>query len=56
MEKISGRKIKTSLEIDEDLWNKFSIVVIQREGNRKKKDVIEELIKQYINSSRGKNE
>lgn len=40
--------IKTTITIDEDLWRKFSILVIQEKGYRKKKDVIEGLIKEFI--------
>ncbi|MGB2843040.1 MAG: hypothetical protein WBC40_11310 [Halobacteriota archaeon] len=47
-----GKKVKTSLEIDEDLWNKFSIAVIQKEGNKRKKAVIEKLIKQYVDDDK----
>jgi len=50
--KNEGKKVKTSLEIDEDLWNKFSIAVIQKEGNKKKKVVIERLIKQYVDTNK----
>ena len=46
-------KIKTSINIDEDLWKKFSIAVIQKEGNRKLSDVIEILIKQYLKNNGG---
>ena len=42
------KKIKTSINIDQELWTKFSIAVIQKEGNRKLSDVIEQLIKQYV--------
>ena len=41
-------KIKTSINIDENLWKNFSIAVIQKEGGRKLSDVIETLIKQYV--------
>lgn len=50
--KNEGKTVKTSLEIDEDLWNKFSIAVIQKEGNKKKKAVIEKLIKQYVDTNK----
>ena len=38
---------------DEDLWKKFSIAVIQKEGNRKLSDVIEILIKQNLKNNGG---
>jgi len=40
--------IKTTINIDEDLWKKFSIIVIQKKGYRKKNEVIEDLIREYI--------
>jgi len=40
--------VKTTITIDEELWKKFSILVIQEKGNRKKNEVIEQLIKEYI--------
>ena len=42
------KSVKTTINIDEDLWKKFSIKVIQEKGGRKKNDVIEELIKKYL--------
>ncbi len=42
------RKIKTSINIEEELWKNFSVTVIQKEGGRKLSDVIETLIKKYI--------
>jgi metal-responsive CopG/Arc/MetJ family transcriptional regulator len=46
-------KIKTSMNIDEQLWNDFRIIVLQKEGGRKLSDVIENLIKQYIKKNGG---
>lgn len=42
------KSIKTTINIDEDLWKRFSILVIENEGYRKKNEVIEELIRQYV--------
>ena len=39
---------KTTIDIEEELWKKFSIVVIQKHGGRKKNNVIGELIKEYV--------
>ena len=47
-------KIKTSMNIDEQVWNDFRIIVLQNEGGRKLSDVIETLIKQYIKKNGGK--
>lgn len=40
-------KVKTTINIDEELWKKFSIMVIQEKGYRKKNEVIEGLIREY---------
>ena len=40
-------KIKTTINIDENLWRKFSHLVIEERGFRKKNEIIEDLIKQY---------
>lgn len=42
------KKIKTTIDMPEDLWKKFSIRVIERHGGRKKNDVIEDLIRKYL--------
>lgn len=42
------KTVKTTINMDEELWKKFSIRVIQEKGGRKKNDVIEELIKKYL--------
>ncbi|RLF47983.1 MAG: phosphocholine cytidylyltransferase family protein [Thermoplasmata archaeon] len=49
-------KIKTTINIDEDLWKKFSHIVIEEKGYRKKNVVIEELIRQYIEKKNAKKE
>ena len=47
--------VKTTITIDEELWKKFSILVIQEKGYRKKNDVIEDLIREYVKrKERGK--
>ena len=40
-------KVKTTVNIDEKLWKKFSLQVIRERGYRKKNKVIEALIKEY---------
>ena len=42
------KEVKTTITIDDELWKKFSIKVIEEHGGRKKTDVIEELIKKYV--------
>lgn len=41
-------KTKTSINIDEELWKRFSIRVIEKHGGRKKNDVTEELLEKYL--------
>lgn len=45
---------KTTINIDEDLWKKFSIIVIQNFGGRKMNDVITQLIKEYVEKNEKK--
>jgi len=40
--------IKTTITIDEDIWKKFTLLVIEKYGYRKKNQVIETLIKEFI--------
>ena len=40
--------VKTTIDMPDDLWKKFSIKVIEKHGGRKKNDVIEELLKKYL--------
>ena len=40
--------VKTTIDIEDELWKKFSIRVIEQRGGRKKNDVIEELIQKYL--------
>lgn len=42
------KKIKTTIDIPEEMWKNFSIKVIQKHGGRKKNDVIQELLQKYI--------
>ncbi|MGC2427068.1 MAG: hypothetical protein WA421_08535 [Nitrososphaeraceae archaeon] len=42
------RKVKTTIDIPEGMWRKFSIKVIEEHGGRKKNDVIQELIEKYL--------
>jgi hypothetical protein len=49
---ITVKKIKTSLSLNETLWKEFSIAVLQKEGNRKLSEVIENLIRQYVKGNK----
>lgn len=45
------KKIKTTIDVPEQLWKDFSIKVIQKHGGRKKNDVIQELLEEYVRSN-----
>jgi hypothetical protein len=44
------KTVKTTINLDEELWKKFSIKVIQRYGGRKKTDIFEALAEAFVNS------
>ena len=39
--------VKTTIEVDDDLWRRFSIIILQDRGERKS-EVIAELIREYV--------
>ena len=43
------KKVKTTIDIPENLWKDFSIKVIEQYGGRKKNDIIQDLIQQWVN-------
>jgi len=43
--------VKTTLEVDADLWRRFSILVLREKGERKKNEVIARLIRDYVERS-----
>lgn len=45
------KKVKTTIDLPENLWKRFSIKVIEEHGGRKKNDVIQELIEKYLKES-----
>ena len=45
---MDGKKVKTTITIDEDLLTQFGIIVLKKYGGRKKNDVIEQLIQEYV--------
>jgi metal-responsive CopG/Arc/MetJ family transcriptional regulator len=49
---MEGKKVKTTINIDEQLWTDFGVLVLQKHGGRKKNEVIEELIKKYIEENK----
>jgi len=42
------KMVKTTIDMPERMWRDFSIRVIQKHGGRKKNEVIQELIKKYL--------
>jgi metal-responsive CopG/Arc/MetJ family transcriptional regulator len=44
--------VKTTIDIPDDKWKRFSIKVIEEYGGRKKNDVIEDLIDEYLKEKR----
>lgn len=46
--------VKTTIDIPDEKWKKFSIRVIEEYGGRKKNDVIEELIDKYLREPKEK--
>ncbi len=46
--------VKTTIDIPDEKWKKFSIRVIEDHGGRKKNDVIEELIDKYLREAKVK--
>jgi metal-responsive CopG/Arc/MetJ family transcriptional regulator len=40
--------MKTTIDLDDELWKKFSIKVIQEYGGRKKNDIIQALINEFV--------
>ena len=49
---MEGKKVKTTISLDEKLWTDFSVLVLQKHGGRKKNDIIEQLIRDYVNNNR----
>ncbi|MGQ9469740.1 MAG: hypothetical protein ACUVTD_07995 [Nitrososphaerales archaeon] len=40
--------VKTTIEIDDDLWRRFSLLVLRERGERKKNEVISEMLRDYV--------
>jgi len=41
---------KTTIRLNSKLWRKFSLIVMQERGERRKAEVIEELVRDYVQS------
>lgn len=46
----TAKTVKTTINLDEDLWKKFSVKVIQEYGGRKKTDIFEALADAFVNA------
>lgn len=44
---------KTTITVDEDLWTRFGIIVLRKHGGRKKTEVVEQLIREYVEKNEG---
>ena len=47
------KTVKTTISIDEDLWTRFGIIVLKKHGGRKKKDIVVQLIREYVERNEG---
>jgi len=47
------KMVKTTITIDEDLWTRFGIIVLKKYGGRKKTEVVEQLVKGYVEENEG---
>ena len=45
--------VKTTITVEEDLWTRFGIIVLKKHGGRKKTEVVEQLIKEYVEKNEG---
>jgi hypothetical protein len=45
---VSDTMVKTTIDIDDERWKRFSIKVIEDFGGRKKNDVIEGLLEGFL--------
>jgi len=43
--------VKTTLDMNDDLWRRFSLLVLREKGERKKNEVLTKLIKDYVERS-----
>jgi hypothetical protein len=40
--------VKTTIEVDDDLWRRFSLLVLRERGERKKNEVIVNVLRDYV--------
>ena len=43
-----NKTVKTTIAVDDDLWTRFGIIVLKKHGGRKKKDIVVQLIREYV--------
>lgn len=48
---MEGKKVKTTINVDKKLWTDFGVIVLKKHGGRKKNDIIEQLLRKYIEES-----
>ena len=48
---MEGKNVKTTISIDEKLWTDFGVIVLKKHGGRKKNDIIEQLLRDYISKN-----
>ena len=48
-----SKKVKTTITMDDELWKRFSIIIIKKYGGRKKNEIIEQLINEYVEKNEG---
>jgi hypothetical protein len=40
--------VKTTIEVDDELWKRFSLLVLRERGDRKKNEVIVKILRDYV--------
>lgn len=50
VETVQTKTIKTTINLEEELWKKFSIKVIEKYGGRKKTDIFEALADAFVSN------
>jgi Tfp pilus assembly protein PilP len=40
--------VKTTIEVDDELWRRFSLLVLREKGERKKNEVIVKILRDYV--------
>jgi metal-responsive CopG/Arc/MetJ family transcriptional regulator len=48
-----GKTVKTTITVDAKLWTQFGVIVLRKHGGRKKTDIVEQLIREYVEKNEG---